>query len=87
VKAASQRFHCEAKTLYNMIHRRGYTHYGKDLLSLRQICSHLGVRYSKVTSWIEQNSTSPAISSDGVRGCGEEALILTRVYAGGLVSE
>ncbi len=54
VRAASQRFHCEAKTLYNLIHRRGYTHYSKDLLSLRQICSHFGVRYSKVMSWIEQ---------------------------------
>jgi hypothetical protein len=54
VRAASQRFHCEAKTLYNLIHRQGYTHYAKDLLSLRQICSHFGVRYSKVMSWIEQ---------------------------------
>jgi hypothetical protein len=54
VRAASQRFHCEAKTLYNLIHRRGYSHYGKDLLSLRQICSHFCVRYSKVMSWIEQ---------------------------------
>jgi hypothetical protein len=54
VRAASQRFHCEAKSLYNLIHRRGYTHYGKDLFSLRQICSHFGVRYSKVMSWIEQ---------------------------------
>ena len=53
VQAATQRFHCDAKTLYNLIHRRGYTHCGKDLLSLRQICSHLGVRYSKVMSWIE----------------------------------
>jgi hypothetical protein len=41
---------CEAKTLYNLIHRRGYSHYGKDLLSLRQICSHFCVRYSKVIS-------------------------------------
>jgi hypothetical protein len=54
VQAATRRFHCDAKTLYNLIHRRGYTHCGKDLLSLRQICSHLGVRYSKVMSWIEQ---------------------------------
>ena len=54
VRAASQRFHCEAKSLYNLIHRRGYTHYGKDLFSLRQICAHFGVRYSKVMSWIEQ---------------------------------
>ena len=54
VRAASQRFHCESKTLYNLIHRRGYTHYGKDQLSLREICSHFGVRYSKVMSWIEQ---------------------------------
>jgi hypothetical protein len=43
VRAASQRFHCEAKTLYNLIHRRGYTRSGKDLLSLRQICSHFSV--------------------------------------------
>ena len=43
VQAATRRFHCDAKTLYNLIHRRGYTHCGKDLLSLRQICSHLGV--------------------------------------------
>jgi len=28
--AASQRFHCEAKTLYNLVHRRGYTHCSKD---------------------------------------------------------
>jgi len=54
VQAASRRFHCEAKTLYNLIHRRGYTHCGKDLLSLRQICSYFGVRYCKVMSWIEQ---------------------------------
>jgi hypothetical protein len=54
VKAASQRFHCEAKTLYNLIYRRGFTHYAKDMLSLRQICSHFGVRYSKAMSWIEQ---------------------------------
>src|SRR5271170_6260775 len=33
VKAAAKRFHCEAKTLYNLIYRRGYTHYAKDLLS------------------------------------------------------
>lgn len=54
VRAASQRFHCEAKMLYNLIHRRGYTHSGKDLLSLHQICSHFGVRYRKVMSWIDQ---------------------------------
>jgi hypothetical protein len=54
MQAASQRFHCEAKTLYNLIHRRGYTQCGKDLLSLRQICAHFGVRYSKVMGWIEQ---------------------------------
>jgi hypothetical protein len=54
VKAAAKRFHCEAKTLYNLIYRRGYTHYAKDLLSLRQICSHFGVRYSRAMSWIEQ---------------------------------
>ena len=54
VRAASERFHCEAKTLYNLIYRRGYTHYAKDLLSLREICSHFGVRYSKVMRWIEQ---------------------------------
>ena len=52
--AASQRFHCEAKTLYNLVHRRGYTHCSKDLLSLRQVCGHFGVRYSKVIGWIEQ---------------------------------
>jgi hypothetical protein len=54
VQAASQRFHCEAKTLYNLIHRQGYAHHGKDLLSLRQICSYFGVRYSKAMSWIER---------------------------------
>jgi Natural resistance-associated macrophage protein len=32
-------------------------------------------------------STSPAISSDGARGWRDEALILTKVYAGGFVSE
>ena len=53
VKAAANRFHCEAKTLYNLIHRRGFSHYGKDQMSLRQICLHLGVRYSKVRGWIE----------------------------------
>src|ERR1700744_4933056 len=52
--AATERFHCEAKTLYNLLHRRGYTHCSKDLLSLRPICGHFGVRYSKVIGWIEQ---------------------------------
>lgn len=54
VAAAARRFHCEAKSLYNLLHRRGFTHCSRDQMSLRQICCHFGVRYSKVIGWIEQ---------------------------------
>lgn len=58
VPAAAKRFHCDVKSLYNLLHRRGFTHCSRDQLSLRQICLHLGVRYSKVMSWIEQGMLS-----------------------------
>ena len=54
VQAASQRFHCSPKTLYNVLHRHGYTCRTRDMFSLAEICNHLRVKYSKVLAWIEQ---------------------------------
>jgi hypothetical protein len=47
VLAASQRFHCSAKSVYNLLHRRGYTRRAHDWFSLGEICNHLRVKYSK----------------------------------------
>jgi 3-oxoacyl-[acyl-carrier-protein] synthase III len=54
VQAASQRFHCSPKAVYNVLHRYGYTCRARDMFSLAEICNHLRVKYSKALAWIEQ---------------------------------
>lgn len=54
VHAAAQRFHCSTKSLYNFLYRQEHTNLGRDTMSLRQVCDHLGVKYSRVREWIEK---------------------------------
>jgi hypothetical protein len=53
VQAASVRFGYDSKTLYNLLYRQDHTRLSKDSLSLRQVCTHLGVKYTKAINWIE----------------------------------
>jgi hypothetical protein len=53
VRAASVRFGYDSKTLYNLLYRQDHTKLSKDSLSLRQVCAHLGVKYTKAMNWIE----------------------------------
>lgn len=53
VQAASLRFGYEAKSLYNLLYRQGHTRLSRDAMSLREVCAHLRVRYSRATGWIE----------------------------------
>jgi hypothetical protein len=54
VQAAAIRFGCEPKALYNLLYRQERTKLSRDSLSLRQVCTHLRVKYSKAVEWIEQ---------------------------------
>ena len=54
VQAAATRFGYDPKSLYNLLYRQEHTRLSKDAMSLRQICEHLGVKYSKASAWIEQ---------------------------------
>lgn len=54
VQAASVRFGYDPKTLYNLLYRQDHTKLSKDSLSLRQVCTHLGVKYTKAMNWIER---------------------------------
>jgi hypothetical protein len=54
VKAAALRFGYEPKSLYNFLYRQEHTRLSKDSFSLRQVCTHLGVKHSKASKWIEQ---------------------------------
>lgn len=54
VQAASVRFGYDSKTLYNLLYREDHSNLSKDSLSLRQVCTHLGVKYTKAMNWIER---------------------------------
>jgi len=54
VQAAAIRFGCEPKALYNLLYRQERTNLSRDSLSLRQVCTHLRVKYNKAVEWIEQ---------------------------------
>jgi hypothetical protein len=59
VQAATKRFHCEPKTIYNLYQRYGYSiRQTGETFSLRQICSFLCVRRSQVLRWIEEGLLS-----------------------------
>lgn len=53
VQAAALRFGCETKRLYNLLYRRERTHLSMDAMSLRDVCTHLRIRRSQATRWIE----------------------------------
>jgi hypothetical protein len=54
VQAAALRFGYEAKSLYNLLYRQEHTKLSRDAMSLRQVCTHLRVKYSQASRWIEQ---------------------------------
>jgi len=54
VQAAAMRFGYEAKSLYNLLYRQEHTKLSRDTLSLRQVCAHLRVKYSKASNWVDQ---------------------------------
>lgn len=53
VQAAARRFGYEAKSLYNLLYRHEHTRLSRDVMSLRQVCAHLGVKYSQASRWID----------------------------------
>jgi hypothetical protein len=53
VHAAALRFGCNPKSLYNWLYRQEHTHLSRDALSLREVCTHLRIRRSEATRWIE----------------------------------
>jgi hypothetical protein len=53
VHAAALRFGYNAKSLYNLLYRRERTHLSMDAMSLRDVCTHLRIRRSQATRWIE----------------------------------
>lgn len=53
VHAAALRFGCNPKSLYNWLYRQEHTHLSRDALSLREVCTHLRIRRSQATQWIE----------------------------------
>lgn len=53
VQAAALRFGYNAKSLYNLLYRMEHTHLSTDAMSLRQVCTHLRVKHSQATRWIE----------------------------------
>jgi hypothetical protein len=59
VQAACQRFRCDAKSVYNLLHRSGFTHRARDSFSLREVCQLLRVRHSKVKQWLERGWLEP----------------------------
>lgn len=54
VGAASERFGCKAKALYNLLDRHGHTRLGKDCLSLRQFCANFRVKHRQAFEWMDR---------------------------------
>lgn len=53
VQAAAIRFGYDAKCLYNLLYRQEHTNLSTDTMSLREVCTHLRIRHSQATRWIE----------------------------------
>jgi hypothetical protein len=53
VQAAALRFGYSDKSLYNLLYRQEHTNLISDALSLREVCTHLRIRHSQATRWIE----------------------------------
>jgi hypothetical protein len=54
VGAASERFGCKPKALYNLPDRHGHTRLGKDCLSLRQFCANFRVKHRQAFEWMDR---------------------------------
>ncbi len=54
VGAASERFGCKPKALYNLLDRHGHTRLGKDCLSLHQFCSNFRVKHRQAFEWMDR---------------------------------
>jgi hypothetical protein len=54
VRAASERFGCKPKALYNLLNRQGHTRLGKDCLSLRQFCANFRVKHRQAFDWMDR---------------------------------
>jgi hypothetical protein len=54
VGAASERFGCKPKALYNLLDRHGHTRLGKDCLSLRQFCANFRVKHRQAFEWMDR---------------------------------
>jgi len=58
VVAASERFGCKPKALYNLLDRHGHTRLGKDCLSLHQFCSSFRVKHRQAFEWMDRGLLS-----------------------------
>jgi hypothetical protein len=54
VVAASERFGCKPKALYNLLDRHGHTGLGKDCLSLHQFCANFRVKHRQAFEWMDR---------------------------------